>query len=95
MAPDGRGKILEISCAGKVFSIVMGEDIEMTANSGIKMKGEGRRVQTICLQIIAIINFLYSLFKFSLNLSPFSQVWITVSFQAALPQGRESHFYGN
>lgn len=34
----------------------------------------GRTIQTVCLQIMGIIYFLYSLFKFSLNLSPFSQV---------------------
>lgn len=59
------------------------------------VREEGRTVQTIYLQIMGIIYFLYSLFKFSLNLSPFSQVWITMYLQAALPQGRESHFYGN
>lgn len=45
-------------------------------------------MQTVCLLIMGIIYFLYSLFKFSLNLSPFSQVYITVYLQSALPPGR-------
>lgn len=59
------------------------------------MSEEGRTIQTIYLQIMGIIYFLYSLFKFSLNLSPFSQVWITMYLRTALLRGRESHFYGN
>lgn len=52
------------------------------------VKEGGRTMQTVCLQIMGIIHFLYSLFKFSLNLSPFSQVYITAYLQSALPPGR-------
>ena len=51
-------------------------------------EGRMKNHQTVYLQIMGIIYFLYSLFKFSLNLSPFSQVYITVYLQSALPPGR-------
>lgn len=40
--------------------------------------GRRKNHQTLYLQIMGIINFLYSQFKLSLNLSPFSQVWVAI-----------------